>query len=309
MRRFAAGAAGLALSAGTAWADMEGCVWMYPNNSRGESGFETLVLASGYARARMYDESFEVLAKLEEDPPTPVALASIHLRRGHNYYQLGELDKARRHFLLAIESGRLPISVRSQVWHMLMLVAFERGDYSEAAVHAERSREDHFAADCTRKDQQWIAKEDLWHAMYLSHADRDKALHYARRAVAAAAEGTLDAADLAWVAQLEAGPAPAPIRTMDRPWLREPPAPISKAEVLRRNPLTTTIRRLVRQQPPPPTRSDTNPPGEPAYRWETQVVVGPPPSVDVPGIHVLRPVLPPLPPQSDTAAIDSAAPG
>ena len=254
----------------------------------------------------MYDESFEVLAALEEDPPTPVALASVHLQRGHNYYQLGELEKAHHHMLLAIESRRLPISVRSQVWHMLMLVAFERGDYAEAAVHAERSREDYFAADCTRKDEQRIAKEDMWHARYLSHADRDKALHYARRAVAAAA-GTLDAADLAWVAQLEAGPAPAPIRTMDRPWLREPPAPISKAEVLRRNPLITTIRRLVRQ-PPPPTRSDASPHAEPVYKWETQVVVRPP-SIDAPGIHVLRPVLPPSPPQGDTTTVDSAAPG
>ena len=265
------------------------------------------MLARGYANVHMYNESFEVLATLEESSPTPDAQATIHVQRGWNHYRLGQLDRAHDHLLLAIESGRLPVDRRGAVWDMLMRVDFERGEYEEAASHAERSREDFFAADCTVKDEQRIAKEDLLHAMYLSHADRDKALHYARRAVAAAAEGTLDAADLAWVAQLEAGPAPAPIRTMDRPWLREPPAPISKAEVLRRNPLTTTIRRLVRQ-PPPPTRSGTSPPAEPVYKWETQVVVRPP-SIDVPGIHVLRPVLPPSPPQSETATIDSAAPG
>ena len=269
------------------------------------SSLETQALANGYARVHMYDESFEVLTALEQSSPSLDDQATIHRQRGWNYYQLGDLDQAHHHLLLAIESGRLPVHSRSGVWHTLMLVDFERGNYADAAAYAERSREDYFAADCTPKDEQWIAKEDLWHAMYLSHADRDKALHYARRAVAAATEGTLDVADLVWVAQLEAGPAPAPIRTLDRHWLREPPAPISKAEVLSHGTWTTTFRRLVRQ-PPPPARSGTGQPPEPVYRWETQVVVGPPPSIDVPGVDIRKPVLPPPPIQDDAATVDSA---
>ena len=151
-----------ALGAATVLADTrDGCTWFL----QAGSDLATQALAHGYARVRMYDESFEVLAALEQSSTSLDDQATIHRQRGLNYYQLGELDKARHHLLLAIESGRLPIDRRSRVYHTLMLVDFERGDYAEAAAHAERSREDYFATDCVPKDEQRIAKADLWHAM------------------------------------------------------------------------------------------------------------------------------------------------
>ena len=267
------------------------CVWRTRSNSSGDAGLEARRLANGYARLRTYDESFKALATLDPDALTPDAQVFVHWQRGANYYQLGELDDAHRHLLLAIESGRLPLHLRAQVWSSLMLVDFERGAFAEAAAHGERSRADYFAAKCTSKDAQLIAKLDMQHAKYLSHADREKALHYARSAVAKAAAGTLDPADLEWLALLEAGPAPASIRPLQRPWLEGPPAPVSEAEVLRHVIWIATYRKLI---PPPPEvlRASADPDDLSPY-WDSGQTVHRPPSIEALKLRLPKPTVPP----------------
>lgn len=258
------------------------------------------MLAGAYARLHMYDESFEALATLETEKLTHDAQTSVHLQRSHNYYQLGELDEAERHALLAIESGGVPLFLRCQVWGRLMFIDFERGNFAEAAAHGERSRADYFAADCTNKDAQLIAELDLRFAKYLSHADRERALHFARSAVATAAPGSLDAADLKWVALLEAGPAPAPIPPFRRPWLETPPAPASEAEVLRHVTWTTTYRKLI-LPPPEVLRASPDPTDLSPYWVTVEETVNTPPSIEALKLRLPKPTLPP-PAIGETAA-------
>lgn len=294
VRGFAATGAAwlLALSTVTAWAEAVRCEWMYQSNSRGESGLETLMLASGYAKVRMYKESFEVLDALEQDPPTRDAQASIHLRRGENYFELGELDKAHHYLLLAVESGRLPLYWRSYTRRLLKLLDFERGRFAEGAAYGEQARKDYFAADCTSKDEQLIARLDLALAKYLSHVDRERALHYARGAVATAAPGTLDPADLEWVALLEAGPAPAPLPTIRRPWLEDPPPPASEAEVLRHVTWTKSYRKLI-LPPPEVLRASPDPTDLSPYWVTVEETINTPPSIEALKLRLPKPTLPP----------------
>ena len=293
MRAFAAtGTWLLALSTVTAWAEAGRCKWTLQSNSRGESGWEALGLANGYARVHMWEESFKVLDALDQDPPTRDAQASIHQQRGRIYFALGELEKAHHHLLLAIDSGRLPLSSRSNVWQLLMLTDFERGRFAEGAAHGERAREDYFAADCTNKNEQLIARKDLELAKYLSHTNRDRALHYARSAVATAAPGTLDPADLEWVALLEAGPAPAPLPAIRRPWLGDPPAPVSEAEVLRHVTWTTSYRKLI-LPPPEVIRASPDPDDLSPYWVTVEETVNTPPSIEALKLRLPKPTLPP----------------
>lgn len=279
--------------AGTNWGKRaySHCVWRQ-SSSRGDSALEVLMLANGYARLHMYEESLEALATLEEDKLSQDAQASVHRQRGSNYYQLAELEKANHHLLLAIESGRLPLHRRAIVWGILMSVAFERGNFAEAAAHGEKSRADYFAADCTNKDDQLIAELDLRFAKYLSHVDRERALHFAQSAVATAALSTIDAADLEWVALLEAGPTPAPIPPIRRPWLETPPAPVSEAEVLRHVTWTTTFRKLI-LPPPEVLRASADPTDLSPYWVTVGETVNTPPSIDALKLQLSKPTLPP----------------
>ena len=293
MRGLALSLAGLLASGAViAWAEAPVCRWMFQSNSRGESGLETLMLASGYAKVRMYKESFEVLDALDQDPPTRDAQTSSHLRRGRNHFELGELDQAHHYLLLAIESGRLPLFWRSNAWRLLKLVDFERGRFAEGAAHGEQARKDYFAADCSPKDEQLIARLDLELAKYLSHADRERALHYARSAVETAAPGTLRPADLDWVALLEAGPAPAPIPKIRRPWLEDPPAPVSEAKVLRHMTWTETYRKLI-LPPPEILRAATDPSNLSPYWVTVGETVQTPPSIEALKLRLPKPTLPP----------------
>ena len=279
--------------AGTNWGERaySGCVWTQ-TSSRGDSALEVLMLANGYARLRMYEESLEALATLEEDKLSQDARASVHWQRGSNYYQLAELEKAHHHWLLAIESGRLPLHRRASLWGSLMLLDFERGNYAEAAAHGEKSRADYFASDCINKDEQLVAELDLRFAKYLSHTERERALHFARSAVATAAPGTIDAADLEWVALLEAGPAPAPIPPTRRPWLETPPAPVSEDEVLRHVTWTKTYRKLI--LPPPEVLSTSADPTDLSPYWMTVgETVNTPPNIDALKLRLPKPTLPP----------------
>ena len=261
------------------------CVWQFQPGSQ----LQTRALARGYAAANLYRESLAVLAALDPERQTADDMADIHLQRGVNFRALGELDQARHHLLLAIESERLPIHTRAYARHLLMLVHFERGEYRQAAAHGRLSRSDYFAASCTNKDDQLIATLDLRFAKYLSHADRTEALRYAREAVAKAEPGMLDAEDLEWVARLEQGPAPAQLPPPARPWLRQPPPRISRAEALARITWITRYRELVRQ---PPSRLSGS--GEVSASWVTREVVGVPPSIDAPEIDIAKPALAPL---------------
>ena len=313
MRAEAEAAAGSTRAAGKATSSLGAlayadCVWRTRSNSSGDAGLEARRLANGYARLRMYDESFKALATLDPDALTPDAQASVHWQRGANHYQLGELDDAHRHLLLAIESGRLPLHMQAQVWSSLMLVDFERGAFAEAAAHGEQSRADYFAAKCTSKDAQLIAKLDMQHAKYLSRTDREKALHYARSAVAKAAAGTLDPADREWLALLEAGPAPASIPPLRRPWLEDPPAPVSEAEVLRHVTWTATYRKLI--LPPPEVLRTSADPTDLSQYWVTVgQTVHTPPNVEALKLRLPKPTVPP--PAVDEAngnEFDRAAP-
>ena len=296
MRAEAEAAAGGTRAAGKATSSLgalaySDCVWRTLSTSHGDAGLEARRLANGYARLRMYDESFKALATLDPDALTPNAQAFVHWQRGANYYQLGELDDAHRHLLLAIESGRLPLHLRAQVRSNLMLVDFERGAFAEAAAHGEQSRADYFAAKCTNKDAQLIAKLDMQHAKYLSHTDREKALHYARSAVAEATAGTLDPADREWLALLEAGPAPASIPPLRRPWLEDPPAPVSEAEALRHVTWTATYRKLI-LPPPEVLRASTDPTDLSPYWVTVGQTVHRPPSIDAPTLRPPKPTVP-----------------
>lgn len=275
------------------------CVWMFEPGSQ----LETLTLARGYAGAHLYGESLAVLDMLDPHRQTADAMADIHFQRGTNYRALGELDQSRHHLSLAIESERLPLHVRAHVRHLLMLVHFERGEYGKAVVYGQRSRQDYFADSCTNKDDQVVATLDLRFAKYLSHADRSLALRYARDAVARAEPGTLDAEDLKWVAMLEQGPAPAQLPLPARPWLKRPPPRISRAEALAHVTWITRYRELI-QRPPSPLGDA----GEVSMHWVTREVVGMPPSINAPKMHIAKPELPAFGAESQATPMVPAGP-
>ena len=187
--------------------------------------------------------------------------------------------------------GKAKCGTRAHAWELLMHVDFERGNFAEAAAHGEQARKDYFAADCRSKDEQLIAKNDMRFAKYLSHVDREKALHYARSAAATAAPGTLDPADLEWVALLEAGPAPAQLPRIRRPWLEDPPPPVSEAEVLRHVTWTKSYRKLI-LPPPEVLRASPDPTDLSPYWVTVEETVNTPPNIEALKLRLPKPTLP-----------------
>ncbi len=198
-------------------------------------------MASGYAGARMYDESLEVLAELMAKDLDLYARDSAHELLGHNYYAIGDLEMARSHLLEVASSVRQPACGMPWLWKTLAAVAFEMGCHAEAASYAEAWQTANAAI--WRDFEGFCAlttAERLLVAKYWSHVDRERALALAETALAAFAEpGTgaamdVDAATSAWIARLRQGEAPAEIPPLERPWLVQPAPSLSAAEAMRR---------------------------------------------------------------------------
>lgn len=218
--------------------------------TRGDE-FERLMLANGYAKVRMYDESFAVLAALEAEDLTRDARADVHDSLGYNYYATKALGKARFHLLQAIASRRLPECWTPWRWETLAAVAFEMGRHEEAADYAQRWQVTNDAIHDDFIRMRALPGEDLLLiAKYWSHVDRARALEY----VAAASEGDpdFDAATRVWIAQLRAGEAPAEIVPRKRPWLTNRPPSLSAEEVLRRVEIRQMHRRRITRPAPQP---------------------------------------------------------
>ena len=229
-------------------AERKQCGWMM--DVRGDE-FERLMLAYGYAKVRMYDESFGVLAALEDEDLTRDARADVHDSLGYNHYATKALTKARSHLLQAIASRRLPACYVPERWEALAAVAFEMGHHEEAADYAQRWQVTNDAIHEGFFHMRTLAGKDLLLiAKYWSHVDRARALEY----VAAASEGDsdFDAATRVWIAQLREGEAPAEIAPRKRPWLANRPVSLSAAEVLRRIEFRQTYRRRVTRPAPQP---------------------------------------------------------
>ena len=218
--------------------------------TRGDE-FERLMLANGYAKARMYDESFAVLAALEAEDLSRDARTHIHDDLGDNYYATKALEKARHHWLQAIASGRLPVCRVPDNWKALAAVAFEMGRHDEAADYAQRWQATNDAIHEDFFRMRALAGEDLLLiAKYWSHVHRAWALEY----VAAASEGdsNFDAETRVWIARLREGEAPAEIAPPKRPWLANRPPSLSAAEVLRRVEIRQMHRRRITRPAPQP---------------------------------------------------------
>ncbi len=249
--------------------------------------FERLILSAGYARVRMYDESFEVLSGLLAEAPRPRTRASVHERLGYNHYQVRNLEKARFHLLEASAAHR-PACGGPRRWKTLAAVAFEMGRHAEAAEYADAWQ--------TSNEAIWqdfeglralTTAERLLVARYWSHVDRERALALAEAALADAAEpGTgaaadVDAATSAWIARLRQGEAPAEIPPLERPWLEQPAPSLSAAEAMRRVEVWQERRWRL-------TRPAEQPGGVPREEWVTDSwrltpgAVPPPPPAAVP---------------------------
>lgn len=249
--------------------------------------FERLILSAGYARVRMYDESFEVLSGLLAEAPRPRTRASVHERLGYNHYQVRNLEKARFHLLEASAAHR-PACGGPRRWKTLAAVAFEMGRHAEAAEYADAWQ--------TSNEAIWqdfeglralTTAERLLVARYWSHVDRERALALAEAALADAAEpGTgaaadVDAATSARIARLRQGEAPAEIPPLERPWLEQPAPSLSAAEAMRRVEVWQERRWRL-------TRPAEQPGGVPREEWVTDSwrltpgAVPPPPPAAVP---------------------------
>ena len=249
--------------------------------------FERLILSAGYARVRMYDESFEVLSGLLAEAPRPRTRASIHERLGYNHYQVGNLEKARFH-LLEISAAHRPACGGPRRWKTLAAVAFEMGRHAEAAEHADAWQTSNEAIWQDFKGLRALTTaERLLVAKYWSHVDRERALALAEAALAAFAEPGMgaamdvDAATSAWIARLRQGEAPAEIPPLERPWLAQPAPSLSAAEAMRRVEVWQERRWRL-------TRPAEQPGGVPREEWVTDSwrltpgAVPPPPPAAVP---------------------------
>ena len=205
--------------------------------------FERLLLANGYAKVRMYDESFSVLQALMTEELTPDELADVQWQLGLNYRATNDLKKARTHLLRAAVSGRVPACQVPSVWEALAATAFEMGGHDDAAEYAETWHAANEAVHADFDDVRPLEpSEILLVAKYWSHVDRGRALAYVDMAVAGPGED-FDAATLLWMAQLREGDAPAAIPSPERPWLAEPAPALSAVEVMRKVELRQERRR------------------------------------------------------------------
>ena len=278
--------------------------------------FERLILSAGYARVRMYDESFEVLSSLLAEAPRPRTRASVHERLGYNHYQVGNLEKARFH-LLEISAAHRPACGGPRLWKTLAAVAFEMGRHAEAASYAEAWQTANAAIWRDFKGFRALTTaERLLVAKYWSHVDRERALALAEAALATAAEPDtgdaakdVDAATGAWIARLRQGEAPAEIPPLERPWLEQPAPSLSAAEAMRRVEVWQERRWRL-------TRPAEQPGGVPREEWVTDSwrltpgAVPPPPPAAVP-LALHPPSLPPLTlpsgPEASASSTDGTA--
>ena len=209
----------------------DGCRWdMDADGDR----FDRLLLANGYFRVRMYDESFSVLEELMTEDLTLDELADVHWQLGLNHRAMANPQKARMHLLQTAASGRVPACQMPGVWAELAATAFEMGRHAEAAEYAENW---HAAIEAMHGDFDGVAplepRELLLVAQYWSHVDRTRALTYVDLAVADP-EHDFDAAARVWMARLREGDAPADIPPPERPWLAKAPPSLSALEVMRK---------------------------------------------------------------------------
>ena len=296
----------LLLCAGAA-ADDRHCRW--DMDSVGDR-FERLLLANGYAKVRMYDESFSVLQELMTEELTPDELADVQWQLGLNYRATNEPKKARTHLLRAAVSGRVPACQVPSVWEALAATAFEMGSHDEAAEYAETW---HAANEAVHADFDDVLplepREILLVAKYWSHVDRGRALVYVDMAVAGRAQN-FDAATLLWMAQLREGDAPAAIPSPERPWLAEPPPTLSAVEAMRKVELWQERRRRL-------TRPAKQPGMPPRVGWASErhdmtldaVLAFRPASASSVDSAPRAPVLPPLVvPDASSAKSDARQP-
>ena len=251
--------------------------------------FERLLLSAGYARVRMYDESFEVLSDLLAEEPRPRMRASVHELLGYNHYNVGALEKARFHLLADGAGAQHPACGMPVRWKTLAAVAFEMGRHAEAAGYADAWQTSNEAVWRDFKGFRALTRaERLLVAKYWSHVDRERALALVDAALAAAAQpgsgdGTdeVDAATRAWIAQLRQGEAPAEIPPLKRPWLEQPAPSFSAAEAMRRVEMWQERRWRL-------TRPPEQPGGVPREEWVTDTwrltpgTIPPPPPAVVP---------------------------
>ena len=207
------------------------CQWVLDTDG---DRFHRLMLANGYFKVRMYDESFSVLEELMTEDLTSDELADVHWLLGLNHLTTANLQKARMHLLQTAASGRVPACQMPGVWEELAATAFEMGRHAEAAEYAETW---HAATEAVHGDFDGVAplepRELLLVAQYWSHVDRTRALTYVNLAVADP-EHDFDAAARVWMARLREGDAPADIPPPERPWLAEAAPSLSALEVMRK---------------------------------------------------------------------------
>ena len=207
------------------------CRWVLDTDS---DRFHRLLLANGYYRMHMYDESFSVLEELMTEDLTLDELADVHWGLGLNHRATANLQEARMHMLQTAASGRVPACQMPYVWQGLAATAFEMGRHAEAAEYAETW---HAATEAVHGDFDNVAplepRELLLVAQYWSHVDRTRALTYVDLAVADP-EHDFDAAARVWMARLREGDAPADIPPPERPWLAEAAPSLSALDVMRK---------------------------------------------------------------------------
>ena len=272
--------------------------------------FERLLLADGYARVRMYDESFSVLQALMAEELTPDEAADVQWRLGLNHRATNDLKKARTHLLRAAVSGRVPACQVPSVWEALAATAFEMGSHDEAAEYAETWRTANEAVHADFDDVLPLEpREILLVAKYWSHVDRSRALAYVDMAVAGRRQD-FNRQTVLWIERLREGDAPAAIPSPERPWLAEPAPALSAVEVMRRVELRQERRRRL-------TRPAKQPGMPPRVEWVSEhdnttldaVLAFRPASASSVDSAPLAPVLPPLDlSDASNAELDSRQP-
>ena len=225
------------------------CTWYL--DTKGDQ-FERAALAQGYARVRMYEESFAVLAELAGEDLGPHTRELVDGLLGHNHYMTKALEEAHFHYLRAATSGLQPRCRMPGLWKTIAEVAFEAGRFEDAAHHAEAWRDANaaFHADFEHLDP--LSPDDLLLiAKHWSHVDRHRALAYVDMALADA-EQPFDVLTRVWIQRLREGEAPAEIPPLERPWLARPPVSLSALEVMRQVEIWQERRQLLAQPARPP---------------------------------------------------------
>lgn len=267
------------------------CVWY---SDGGEIGrFERRMLADGYLRVHMHDESLDVLEALAAEDLTRDERASVHRLFGVVYYRTKSLEKALFHYQQAVASRRFPECWMPGLWRALAGIAFEMGRFKEAAEYAENWRATNETVHPKYRNVLALTPEEVLRvAEYWSHVERERALAYVDTALQDA-EHDFDAATLAWIQRLRKGEAPAEIPPRKRPWLDKPPLSLREEEVMRKVKVWREYRKRV-------TRPAEHPQALPREEWvvedrhwTTLDAIMLPPSTDDVAAVITAPVLPP----------------